>query len=126
MARLAIEEQAERLLNSLEEMKTTIVHFDTDKPTNDSTGLPPVKTIVTQETKREEQRQEKRQSQVQSETEQKQETIDKSIEETATVVEVEEKASWWDTFKQRIMYILLIPLLIIALWATYKLIKILK
>lgn len=126
MARLAIEEQAERLLNSLEEKKTTIVHFDTDKPANDSTGLPPVKTIVTQETKREEQRQEKRQSQVQSETEQKQETIDKSIEETATAVEVEEKASWWDILKQRIMYILLIPVLIIALWATYKLIKILK
>lgn len=126
MARLAIEEQAERLLNSLEERKTTIIHFDTDKPANDSTGLPPVKTIVTQETKREEQRQEKRQSQVQSETEQKQETIDKSIEETATIVEVEEKASWWDILKQRIMYILLIPVLIIALWATYKLIKILK
>lgn len=126
MARLATEEQAERLLNSLEERKTTIIHFDTDKPANDSTGLPPVKTIVTQETKREEQRQEKRQSQVQSETEQKQETIDKSIEETATIVEVEEKASWWDILKQRIMYILLIPVLIIALWATYKLIKILK
>ena len=123
LARLAIEEQAERLLNTLEEKKTTVVHFDTDKPTDDSTGLPPVKTIVTQETKREEQRQEKRQSQVYSETGQKQETIDKSIEETATAVEVE---SWWDTFKQRIMYILLIPLLIIALWATYKLIKFLK
>lgn len=126
MARFAIEEQAERLLNSQEEKITTIVHFDTDKPVIDSTGLPPVKTIITQETKREEQRQEKQQSQVQSETEQKQETIDKSVEETATAVEVEEKASWWDTLKQRIMYILLIPVLIIALWATYKLIKFLK
>lgn len=126
MARFAIEEQAERLLNSQEEKITTIVHFDTDKPVIDSTGLPPVKTIITQETKREEQRQEKQQSQVQSETEQKQETIDKSVEETTTAVEVEEKASWWDTLKQRIMYILLIPVLIIALWATYKLIKFLK
>lgn len=126
MARFAIEEQAERLLNSQEEKITTIVHFDTDKPIIDSTGLPPVKTIITQETKREEQRQEKQQSQVQSETEQKQETIDKSVEETATAVEVEETASWWDTLKQRIMYILLIPVLIIALWATYKLIKFLK
>ena len=51
---------------------------------------------------------------------------DKSVEETATTVEVEEKASWWDILKQRIMYILLIPVLIIALWATYKLIKFLK
>lgn len=126
MARFAIEEQAERLLNSQEEKKTTIIHFDTDKPVIDSTGLPPVKIIITQETKREEQRQEKQQSQVQSEMEQKQETIDKSVEETATAVEVEEKTSWWDTLKQRIMYILLIPVLIIALWATYKLIKFLK
>jgi len=126
LARLAIEEQAARLLNSLEEQKTTVIHFDTDKPVNDSTGLPLVKTIVTQETKREELRQEQRQSKVQNEMEQKQVTIDKSIEETATTVEVEEKASWWNILKQRIMYILLIPVLIIALWATYKLIKILK
>ena len=126
MARLAIEGQAEGLLNREEEKETTIIHFDTDKPVNDSTRLPPVKTIVTQKTKREEQRYEKWQSQVQSETEQKQETIDKSIEETATAVEIEQKASWWDIFKQHIMYVLLIPVLIIALWAMYKLIKILK
>lgn len=126
MARLAIEGQAEGLLNREEEKETTIIHFDTDKPVNDSTRLPPVKTIVTQKTKREEQRHEKWQSQVQSETEQKQETIDKSIEETATAVEIEQKASWWDIFKQHIMYVLLIPVLIIALWAMYKLIKILK
>lgn len=126
LARLAIEEHAERLLSSLEEKQTTIILFDTDKPVNDSTGLPPVKTIVSQETKREEKKQENRQCQVQSETELKEETIDKSVEETATTVEVEEKTSWWDILKQRIMYILLIPVLIIALWATYKLIKFLK
>lgn len=94
LARLAIEEHAERLLSSLEEKQTTIILFDTDKPVNDSTGLPPVKTIVSQETKREEKKQENRQCQVQSETELKEETIDKSVEETATTVEVEEKASW--------------------------------
>lgn len=126
MVRLATMEQTEGLLNSIEEKKTTIIHFDTDKPANAGTGLPPVKAIVTQETKREEQREKKQQSYVQSETEQRLETMDKSVEETATAVEVEEKDSWWDILKQRIMYILLIPVLIIALWATYKLIKILK
>lgn len=126
LARLAIQEQAERLLNTLEEQETTLILFDTDKPPVDSTGLPPVKAIARQEVKREEQRQEKQHRQVQSETKLKEETINKSVEESATTVEVEEKASWWDTLKQRIIYILLIPVLIIALWATYKLIKILK
>ena len=126
LARLAIDEQTECLLNSLEEKTTTLILFDTDKPVNDSTGLPPVKAIARQEAKREESRQENKQSLAQSETELKEETIDKSVEETATAVEVEQKASWWDIFKQRIMYILLIPVLIIALWATYKLIKFLK
>ena len=126
LARLAIDEQTECLLNSLEEKTTTLLLFDTGKPVNDSTGLPPVKAIARQEAKREESRQENKQSLAQSETELKEETIDKSVEETATAVEVEQKASWWDIFKQRIMYILLIPVLIIALWATYKLIKFLK
>lgn len=126
LARLAIDEQTENLLNSLEEKTTTLILFDTDKPVDDITGLPPVKAIARQEAKREESKQENRQSQVQSETELKEETIDKSVEETATAVEVEQKASWWDTFKQRIIYILLIPVLIIALWAMYKLFKILK
>ena len=126
LARLAIEDQAERLLNTLEEKETTVILFDTDKPPADSTGLPPVKAIARQKVVREEKRQEKLQSQVQSETELKEETIDNSVEETTTAVEVEQKASWWDILKQRIMYILLISVLIIALWATYKLIKILK
>lgn len=126
LARLAIDEQTECLLNSLEEKTTTLILFDTDKPVNDSTGLPPVKAIARQEAKREESRQENKQILAQSETDLKEETIDKSVEETATTVEVEQKASWWDIFKQRITYILLIPVLIIALWATYKLIKFLK
>lgn len=126
MARLAIAEEAERLLNSLEERKTTIVHFDTDKPANDSTGLPPVKTIVTQETKREEVERLDTRKKVQRETEQKQETIDKRCEAHSQYIEVDEKFSWWHTLKQHIMYVLLIPMLIIALWATYKLIKNLK
>ena len=59
LARLAIEEQTERLLNTLEEQETTLILFDTDKPPTDSTGLPPVKAIARQEVKREEKRQEK-------------------------------------------------------------------
>ena len=57
LARLAIEEQTERLLNTLEEQETTLILFDTDKPPTDSTGLPPVKAIARQEVKREEKRQ---------------------------------------------------------------------
>lgn len=126
LARIAIEEHAERLLSRLEETQTTILLFDTDKPADDSTKLPPVKTIVSQQTKRKEKRQENSQRQVESETELQEETNDKSIEETNQSEEVEETASLWNNLRQHITYILLIPVLIIALWAIYKLIKILK
>lgn len=124
MARLAIEEQAERLLSSLEEKQTTIIHFDTDKPVNDSTGLPPVKTIVSQETKREEVERLEGRKEVQSETELKEETIDKSVEETATTVEVEE--SWRVKFHECLGWILTIPVMIILIYGLYKLIKFFK
>lgn len=125
MARLAIEEHAERLLSSLEEKQTTIILFDTDKPVNDSTGLPPVKTIVSQETKREEvERLDTRK--VQSETELKEKTIDKSVEETATTVEVEETASWRVKFHECLGWILTIPVMIILIYGLYKLIKFFK
>lgn len=124
MARLAIEEHAERLLSSLEEKQTTIIHFDTDKPVNDSTGLPPVKTIVSQETKREEVERLEGRKEMQSETELKEETIDKSVEETATTVEVEE--SWGVKFHECLGWILTIPVMIILIYGLYKLIKFFK
>lgn len=126
LARLAIQEQAERLLNTLEEQETTLILFDTDKPPVDSTGMPPVKAIARQEVKREEQRQEKQQRQVQSETEQKEETIDKSVEETATTVEVEEAASWWVKFHECLGWILTISVMIILIYGLYELIKFFK
>ncbi len=126
MARLAIEEHAERLLSSLEEKQTTIIHFDTDKPVNDSTGLPPVKTIVSQETKREEVERLDTRMEVQSKTELKEETIDKSVEETATTVEVEEKGSWRVKFHECLGWILTIPVMIILIYGLYKLIKFFK
>lgn len=126
MARLAIEEHAERLLSSLEEKQTTIILFDTDKPVNDSTGLPPVKTIVSQETKREKVERLEGRKEVQSETELKEETIDKSVEESATTVEVEDKASWRVKFHECLGWILTIPVMIILIYGLYKLIKFFK
>lgn len=126
LARLAIDEQAERLFSFLEDSRTTLILFDTDKPTNDSTGLPPVKAVVHNDTKREGTNKECLQKAIESDSEVKKTTTDKSVEERSSAVEVEEKASWWDILKQHIIYILLIPVLIIALWATYKIIKILK
>lgn len=126
MARLAIEEHAERLLSSLEEKQTTIILFDTDKPVNDSTGLPPVKTIVSQETKREEVERHEGRKEVQSETELKEETTDKSVEESATTVEVEDKASWGVKFHECLGWILTIPVMIILIYGLYKLIKFFK
>lgn len=126
MAHLAIEEQAERLLSSLEEKQTTIILFDTDKPVNDSTGLPPVKTIVSQETKREEVERLEGRKEVQSETELKEETTDKSVEESATTVEVDDKASWGVKFHECLGWILTIAVMIILIYGLYKLIKFFK
>lgn len=116
---LEVEEEVASLLNSQKGQKTTIIHFDSDKPANDSTGLPPVKTIITQETKHEEQRQKNRQSQLQSEAEHRQATIYKRCEAHAQYVEVEEP-TLWERLKQGIANIALIPALIFALWAIYK------
>lgn len=124
--RLAIDEQVQQLLNSVEEQETTIILFDTEKSPAENTGLPPVKAAVRQTARREETQQENRQSQVQSETQLNEDTTDKSVEETTATMVTEQKAGWWEMLKQHIVYILLIPVLAIVLWVMYKLIKNLK
>lgn len=126
LARLAIDEQAERLFSFLEDSRTTLILFDTDKPTNDSTGLPPVKAVVHNDTKREGTNKECLQKAIESDSEVKKTTTDKSVEERSSAVEVEQKPNWWSSFWQRFVYVLFFLILIIALVATYKLIKKLK
>ena len=126
MARLAIEEHAERLLSSLEEKQTTIILFDTDKPVNDSTGLPPVKTIVSQETKREEVERVEGRKKEQIESELKEETIDKKRDVHSQYVEIEQKTSWWRDAKNQAMCIMSVLVLIILIYGLYKLIKFFK
>ncbi|MGM9818856.1 MAG: hypothetical protein ACI30B_07750 [Paludibacteraceae bacterium] len=123
MAHLATEEQAERLSRFLEESTTTLILFDTEKPTDEGTGLPPVKAVVTNDSRREGTSKECSQKATESDSEVEKTTTDKSVEERSSAVEMEQKASWWDALKQCLMYLLLILLLIIALWATYKLTK---
>lgn len=126
MARLAIEEQAERLLSNLEEKQTTIILFDTDKPVNDSTGLPPVKTIVSQETKCEEVERVEGRKKEQIESELKEETIDKKRDVHSQYVEIEQKTSWWRDAKNQAMCIMSVLVLIILIYGLYKLIKFFK
>lgn len=126
MVRATMQAEMERVLNSITETETDLIVFDTDKPVNDSTGLPPVKAVVRQRAKAEQRETETGRQQAQVETQVVQTTEDHSTEQTATVVEEEQKTSWWDTLKQQLMRILLIPVLIVALWVLYKLIKLLK
>ncbi len=126
LVRSTMREEMERVLNSITETETDLIVFDTDKPVNDSTGLPPVKAVVRQRAKTEQTETETGKQLVQVETEVTQVTEDHSTEQTATAVEEEQKASWWETLKQQLMRILLIPVLFIALWVLYKLIKLLK
>ena len=123
---LEVEQNAERLQNCVEESETTLIFFDTSKPADENTGLPPVKAIAQQKVKREEQQQEAEQKQTLCETEQRTTTTDRTVEEISTEVEVDHKHTWWEVFKQRLMYILLVIVTALILWTIYKLIKIFK
>ncbi len=126
MVRATMQAEMERVLNCITETETDLIVFDTDKPVNDSTGLPPVKAVVRQRAKTEQQETETGRQQTQVETEVVQTTEDHSTEQTTTATEEEQKASWWETLKQQLARIMLIPVLIVALWVLYKLIKLLK
>lgn len=125
LVRSIAETQFERLINTIEQVDTDIILYDTDKPVNDSTGLPPVKAVVNQKVKREDVKAETVLQQVQTETEVEKQVIDKTVEDILLSVEAEEKPSWWETFKQHLMRIALIPVIFLALWILYKLIKLL-
>lgn len=107
-----------------EAKRTTIVYFDTEKPIVVSTGLPPVEAIVTHETDRSDQALSTQESYEYGVTEESKEGIDKSHE--VTPADGAEESTWWGRFKQRLMNILLLPVVIIAIVATYKLIKLIK
>ena len=126
MSRHVVEEQEERLMNRLEEKKTTLILFDSDKPAVDSTGLPPVKAIARQEIKREEVERVDGRKKEQIESELKEETIDKKREVHSQYVEIEQKTSWWRDAKNQAMCIMSVLVLIILIYGLYKLIKFFK
>lgn len=126
LARVGVEEQTERMLNSVEGRVTTVIMYDTDKPLNDSTGLPPVRAIVRHAVNREEVESQDTRKEVQSETEVQSESTDKSVAETSTVVEDEETGRYWETFYQHVMNILILPIVLVVIIAIYQLIKRIK
>ena len=125
LVRSIAETQFESLMNELEQVETDIILYDTDKPVDDSTGLPPVKAVVSQKVKREGTKTETATQQVRTETEVEHQVTDKTVEDVAVSVDVEEKPSWWETFKKHLMHIALIPVIFLAIWILYKLIKLL-
>ncbi len=126
LVRATMKAEIGRVLNSITKTETDLIVFDTGKPVNDSTGLPPVKAVVRQRAKTEQQETETGKQQAQVETKVVQTAEEQGTEQTATVSEERQKVSWRETLKQQIMRILFVPVLIIALWVLYKLIKLLK
>ena len=126
ISRHGIEEDVERLLNTLEEQKTTLILFDIDKPAVDSTGLPPVKAIVRQEVKREESERFESRKKEQRESGLKEETNDKMRYVHSQYMEIEQDTSWWSNAKNQAMCIMSVLVLIILIYGLYKLIKFFK
>lgn len=123
MVHQTVQTEMRRLVNRTDDVETDIILFDTDKPASDSTGLPPVKAVVRQKSTSRECAEEKATGQVQADTDVRQQTADHSRELETTGETAEEKPSFADGLKSQLQRILLIPVLFIALWLLYKLIK---
>ena len=121
-----VETNINELLEKIEQIETEIVVFDTDKPLVDSTGLPPVKVIVKQTASTEEKQTTTQQQAQDSETKVEKEISDQSVEKETVKTKVQEKTSWWETFKQHLMRILLMPIIFCVIWVVYKAVKLLK
>lgn len=122
MAHFAIEEMSSGVMSRHEDKRTTIIEFDTDK--TDSIGLPTVKTIIRQETKREEGERQTTSKKEDKESERKSGITDKSVEGSIVSKEIEERGGF--SLLDRVIRTVEIVLLLMAIWSIYKLIKILK
>lgn len=123
MSQQVIAEQVNRMLSRVEDIETTLIVFDSDKPITDSTGFPPVKAFTRQKSKRTVEGRDDRQKTIEGKEELQKSITDNSVEESSTKIEVTEKATLWDKIKEWIFCMLLIPALIIAIGLIYKLIK---
>lgn len=126
MARAEIQAEVERIFSTVINMETDVIVFDTDKPVNDSSGLPPVKAVAHQQVKTKQSEKQIRKQQETRLTEVSQQVEDHSMEQVTTEQTVKDTGTWWDSFKSRLLYILLIPVFIIALWGGYKFYKTIK
>ncbi len=107
-------------------METDITLYDTDKPINDSTGLPPVKAVVKQRAKSTEDKQGKAIDSLKESVEVAEAVRDLSVTNEDIAQVVEKKPSWWESIKQRLSNLVFWTIAILFLWLVYKLIKLFK
>lgn len=117
-----IRAEVERITSRATDTEVDLIVFDSDKPVDDSTGLPPVKAIVHKTTRTEQSQQESGKQQTTRQTTVSQQVDDHSTEQITAGQTVEDTGSWWDHVKR----MLFIPALMIALWGIYKLYKLVK
>ena len=93
LVRAQVAMMLERLTVSEGETVTDLVVYDTDKPTADSTGLPPVKVVLHKEHRQKQQSRETVQADVQTEAQVTADTAEDSTQQSDSVQTSEQKPS---------------------------------
>ncbi len=107
-------------------METDLILYDTDKPINDSTGLPPVKAVLKQRAQSVEDKQGIATTAIKEEAQVVETSEDKSVIQEDIAEVVEPKPRWWDSIKQRLSDLIFWVIAILFLWLVYNLIKLFK
>ena len=113
----------ERLTVSEGETVTDLVVYDTDKPTADSTGLPPVKAVLHKEHRQKQQSRETVQADVQTEAQVTADTAEDSTQQSDSVQTSEQKPSAGTGILRLGTGMFLLAVSVLAIWIFYKRIK---
>lgn len=123
LVRKQVAAQLERIAVVEGESITDVIVFDTDKPSVDSTGLPPVKAVLRTQTKQTQQTQEKATAQAETDVQVEEETIDRTSEVSQTEQVEEKKPSAGMGVLRTGIGALLLAVAVFAIWIFYKRIK---
>ncbi len=120
LVRAQVAMMLERLTVSEGETVTDLVVYDTDKPTADSTGLPPVKAVLHKEHR---QNSETAQADVQTEAQVTADTAEDSTQQSDSVQTSEQKPSAGTGILRLGTGMFLLAVSVLAIWIFYKRIK---
>ena len=117
-----VRSELRRLTATMEDIRTDIVVYDTDKQP-DSTGNRPVKAVIRQQTGRTARTEEATTVEAQRMTEKESVAESTATAETKTKEEAEEPPGFRARLQDRLLQIITVPLALLLLWCMYKLTK---